>query len=137
VPDHERQSPFEEVLALALAYPEAHEDHPWGDTAIKVRGKVFCFLGVADAENRGLTIGVKLPQSHPLALAQPHVSPMRYGLGKAGWVTGIFPHDDLPPMPMIEAWLDESYRAIAPRKLVASLSGYSPGVSTDATIERR
>ena len=80
-------------------FPEAHEDHPWGETAIKVRNKVFCFLGAGDPAGCGLTIGVKLPQSHPLALAQPHVSPMRYGLGKAGWVTGIFPADDLPPMP--------------------------------------
>ncbi len=130
-------SPFEEVRALALAYPEAHEDHPWGETAIKVRNKVFCFLGVGDPDGGGLTLGVKLPESHPLALAQPHVSPMRYGLGKAGWVTGIFPADDLPPTPMLSAWLDESYRAVAPRTLVRSLGEYSPGVSTDARIEAR
>jgi predicted DNA-binding protein (MmcQ/YjbR family) len=130
-------STFDEVRSLALAFPEAHEDHPWGETAIKVRNKVFCFLGAGDPAGDGLTIGVKLPESHPLALAQPHVSPMRYGLGKAGWVTGIFPADDLPPMPMIEAWLEESYRAVAPRKLVATLPGYSPGVSPDATIEPR
>jgi predicted DNA-binding protein (MmcQ/YjbR family) len=130
-------SPFDEVRAVALAYPEAREDHPWGETAFKIRNKVFCFLGPGEAGGGGLTIGVKLPESHPLALAQPHVSPMRYGLGKAGWVTGIFPADEVPPMPMIEAWIDESYRAIAPRKLVASLPGYSPGVSVDVTIGRR
>ena len=134
---HEPVSTFDEVLALALAYPEAHEDHPWGDTVVKVRNKVFCFLGPGSPTGDGLTIGVKLPESHPLALAQPHVTPMRYGLGKAGWVTGMFPADDLPPLPMLTAWLDESYRAVAPRALVKALSGYSPGVSTDATMRGR
>jgi predicted DNA-binding protein (MmcQ/YjbR family) len=137
VSSHEPVSTFDEVLALALGYPEAYEDHPWGDTAIKVRTKVFCFLGAGDPAGGGLTIGVKLPESHPLALAQPHVTPMRYGLGKAGWVTGIFPADDLPPIPMIEAWLDESYRAVAPRTLVKALAEYSLGVSPDATMDRR
>jgi hypothetical protein len=130
-------STFDEVLALALGYPEAHEDHPWGETAIKVRTKVFCFLGVGEGAGGGLTIGVKLPDSHPLALAQPHVTPMRYGLGKSGWVVGQFPAEELPPMPMIEAWLDESYRAVAPRTLAKALAEYSPGVSADATMEPR
>lgn len=124
-------NPFEHIRGLALSYPEAHEDHPWGDTVVKVRGKVFCFIGIGDVF--GLT--VKLPQSAPLALAQPHVTPSRYGLGKAGWVTGQFPLDELPPLPMLEAWLDESYRAVAPKRLVATLPGYSPGVSADATID--
>jgi hypothetical protein len=137
VSSDEPVSPFDAVLALALAYPEAIEDHPWGETAIKVRGKVFCFLGPGEASGGGLTFGVKLPQSQPLALAQAHVTPMRYGLGKAGWITGQFPQDDLPPLPMLSAWLDESYRAVAPKRLAAALAGYSPGVFADATMEPR
>ena len=35
-------TPFELLRAYAKAYPEAHEDFPWGESAIKVRGKVFC-----------------------------------------------------------------------------------------------
>ena len=29
---------------LALAYPDAKEDHPWGETVVKVRKKVFAFF---------------------------------------------------------------------------------------------
>ncbi len=29
----------------ALSYPEASEEFPWGERVIKVRGKVFAFLG--------------------------------------------------------------------------------------------
>ena len=42
----------------ALGYPEAVEDFPWGDRTIKVRGKIFLFLG-QDMETLNLT--VKLP----------------------------------------------------------------------------
>jgi hypothetical protein len=30
----------------ALGYPETHEDHPWGERAYKVAGKVFLFMHV-------------------------------------------------------------------------------------------
>jgi predicted DNA-binding protein (MmcQ/YjbR family) len=125
---------FGEIRSLGLSYPEACEDHPWGETALKVRGKVFCFMTPAD---RLLTITLKLPESAGLALAQPGVTPTRHGMGASGWVTGAFSLDDPPPLPMLEAWLDESYRAVAPKRLVATLAGYSPGVSGDATMEGR
>jgi predicted DNA-binding protein (MmcQ/YjbR family) len=135
MPAVDRDDPYQQLRRTALSYPETHEDHPWGETVIKVRGKVFCFLGSGDGT---FGLSVKLPQSAPLALAQPGVTPTRYGLGKAGWVSGRFALDDPPPIEMLEAWLDESYRAVAPRKLVVTLdSGYSPGVSADATMNRQ
>ena len=35
------------LRAHALAFPEATEDFPWGERAIKVRGKAFLFLRAA------------------------------------------------------------------------------------------
>lgn len=103
---------------LALGYPESHEDHPWGECAFKVRGKVFLFLR---AEPDEVSLSVKLPQSGPLALALPFTEPTPYGLGRHGWVTARFPPGDGPPFDLLEAWVDESYRAVAPKKLVAQL----------------
>ena len=40
----------------ALSYPEAREDFPWGERVIKVRGKVFAFLGRPED---GLSLSVK------------------------------------------------------------------------------
>ena len=34
-----------EVRALALSYPETTEEFPWGDRVVKVKGKVFVFMG--------------------------------------------------------------------------------------------
>ena len=49
----------------------------------------------------------------------PFTEPTGYGLGKSGWVTAKF--DDTPPLPLLKEWLDESYRAQAPKKLQAML----------------
>jgi len=107
---------------FALAYPGAHEEFPWGERVVKVKGKVFVFLGREDP----LGISVKLPQSRLMALALPFASPTGYGLGKAGWVTAQFGPREKPPMDVLKAWIDESYRAVAPKKLVASLEAREP-----------
>jgi predicted DNA-binding protein (MmcQ/YjbR family) len=44
-----------------------------------------------------------------------------YGLGKAGWVSVRLDGSDCPPVDVLGDWLDESYRAIAPKKLVREL----------------
>ena len=104
------------MLAYALDKPGAYEDHPWGESVAKVGKKVFVFFGVADSDDAGM--GVKLPASQPLALAQPGVKPSAYGLGKAGWVSIRFADAGLPAETLRE-WIDESYRAIAPKRISA------------------
>jgi len=105
---------------LALAYPETTEEFPWGHRAIKVKGKTFIFLALDDS---GLSLSVKLPASGLAALMLPFASPTEYGLGKSGWVTARFAPEDEVPIEMLQEWLDESFRAIAPKKLVAKLPG--------------
>ncbi|MFL6136449.1 MAG: MmcQ/YjbR family DNA-binding protein [Frankiaceae bacterium] len=103
----------------ALALPEAHEDHPWGETVVKVGKKVFVFLGTPDGEGPP-GFGVKLAESLDQALALPGAAPMGYGLGKAGWVT-VRLDGDLPPEGVLLDWVEESYRAVAPKRLVAAM----------------
>ncbi len=103
---------------IALSYPQAVEDHPWGHSAFKVKKKTFLFLAVEGGE---LSLSVKLPESGTYALMQPYAKPTEYGLGKSGWVTARFGRKHKPPLPLLERWIDESYRAIAPGKLVATL----------------
>lgn len=112
---------------FALRYPEAWEDFPWGERVIKVRKKVFAFLGII-LEGK-LRICVKLPESAQGALALPFTEVAGYGLGRAGWVNAWFEPGDEPPMDLLGEWIDESYRAIAPRMLVNRLPplGTLPG----------
>jgi predicted DNA-binding protein (MmcQ/YjbR family) len=102
----------------ALAYPEAHEDMPWGHYAIKVKGKTFVFLA-ADSET--FSLSAKLPSSADVAVTLPFASRTEYGLGRSGWVTARFPRTARIPLDILELWIDESYRAIAPKRLVAAL----------------
>src|SRR5262245_45253674 len=104
---------------FALAYPGAREEFPWGERVVKVGKKVFVFMGMADGDELGLS--VKLPASGPMALLLPFATPTGYGLGKAGWVSARFVAADDPPLAMLREWIDESYRAVAPKTLVAKL----------------
>ena len=103
---------------LALSLPAVREDHPWGHSAFKVKEKAFLFMA---SEKGELSLSVKLPQSGLLALSLPFAEPTGYGLGKSGWVTARFPASGRPPLPVLAEWVLESYRTIAPKKLLAAL----------------
>jgi predicted DNA-binding protein (MmcQ/YjbR family) len=102
----------------ALAFPEAYEEFPWGERVIKVNKKIFVFLH-GDAQE--LRVTTKLPQSYGAALLAPFTKPTGYGLGKSGWVSASFEKGDQPPFDILRSWIDESYRTVAPKRLVAKL----------------
>jgi predicted DNA-binding protein (MmcQ/YjbR family) len=118
----------------ALSYPEAYEDFPWGEHAFKVKKKVFLFMRY-DATL--LSLSVKLPDSQGAALVFPFAEPTGYGLGKAGWVTARFSKGVRPPVQLLEAWLAESYRAVAPARLSAVLTEAKHSVSSLRTASSR
>ena len=105
-------------MKFALAFPEAAEEWPWGERVIKVRGKIFVFLGLVEGT---LRVGVKLPVSFEMALTLPFAEPSGYGLGRAGWITASFTARRKPDVDLLKGWIDQSYRAIAPKKLAAAL----------------
>jgi predicted DNA-binding protein (MmcQ/YjbR family) len=109
------------VRAFALGLPGAYEDFPWGDRVAKVSKKIFAFLGADDRLDEGFGIGVKLPISGEDALRLPFARPEGYGLGKSGWVAVHFGADEEVPTELLFDWIEESYRAVAPKRLVAQL----------------
>jgi predicted DNA-binding protein (MmcQ/YjbR family) len=104
---------------FAMQFPGATEEFPWGERVAKVNGKVFVFLGVDPVPGGDMSLSVKLPSSREAALDLPFAKPTGYGLGKAGWVTARFGPTDKPPIEILKSWILESYRTIAPKKLVA------------------
>ena len=108
------------MLEFALSYPGASEHHPWGDVAVKVKTKAFVFMGGENEER--FSMSAKLPNSSHAALMMHFAEPTGYGLGKAGWVTATFGPNEKPPLDLLKMWVDESYRAVAPKKLVATLA---------------
>ena len=125
-----------QLRAFGLAFPGAHTKSPWpGHMDLAVNDKTFAYLSV---EGEPLKVSCKLPRSSELALELPFATPTPYGLGKAGWVTARFEAGDTPPLELLQSWIDESYRAQAPKKLVKELdappgSGRSARRGQDAT----
>lgn len=111
------------VRAFAFGLPEAWEDHPWGESVAKVGSKVFVFFGMPDVDHV-LRFTVKLPHSNDDALALPFTKPAGYGLDRGRWVTVTAPLD--APEDLLRAWIEESYRAVAPKRLVAHLDEAPP-----------
>jgi predicted DNA-binding protein (MmcQ/YjbR family) len=110
----------DKVLAYALSFPEALPDQPWGEDVVKVRGKIFVFVGPPGS--RRMT--VKLAESHAHALAIEGAEPTGYGLGKAGWVTVPLRAPGVS-LAVLRDWVEESYRIVAPKSLVAELDAVS------------
>lgn len=122
-PPHE--SAFAWLRARALSLPEAHEEFPWGECAVKVRGKTFLFTRNGP---EGLHLTVKLPHSREFALEYPFTQPTGYGLGRAAWITATFGPTDNAPLDVLDAWIRESYRAVAPKRLLkADAAGQAGG----------
>ena len=121
----------------ALTYPESYQEFPWGHCAVKVKGKVFLFLSNGKGPDGAFSLSVKLPLSGKLALSLPFASPTEYGLGKSGWVTARFHNGDNVPIDMLAEWLNESYRAIAPKTLVARLENAETGKMEKSKKPRR
>ncbi|MCI0541447.1 MAG: MmcQ/YjbR family DNA-binding protein [Verrucomicrobiales bacterium] len=101
-----------------FAYPEAEQAIACKGTslectAFKARTKTFLF--VSDAEIK-LKLGPSLAEATRLASKEPS----RYQAGSVGWVTVKIGHDE-PPLELLEKWIDESYRLLAHRQLVALL----------------
>jgi predicted DNA-binding protein (MmcQ/YjbR family) len=111
---------FEQLLAFALALPEAYDDTPWeNDLVTKVGKKIFVFFGSKDSGR----ISVKLPDSQDHALSIPGAVPTSYGLGRHGWITVPIRGAGAPPADLAREWIEESYRAVAPKRLVRQLDG--------------
>jgi predicted DNA-binding protein (MmcQ/YjbR family) len=119
------------IAKLALGYPEVVEENPWGHRAFKVKGKTFLFLG---ADGAGVSFSVKLPQTGVAALELEFTEPTHYGLGKSGWVTASFPDARSVPLELVREWLDESYVAIAPKKLASALA-HAPSAATPTSAK--
>ena len=119
-------SALAELRAFGLAYPGAHLKSPWpGHADLAVNDKTFAYLSI---EGEPLAISCKLPSSAAAALLLPFTKPTAYGLGKSGWVSASCGPGESVPVDMFKAWIDESYRAQAPKRLIAQLDGVAKPV---------
>lgn len=123
-----------DLRAFGLGYPGAHYKSPWPTHMdLAVNDKTFSYLSL---EGEPLSISCKLPHSAGAALMLPFCKPTGYGLGKSGWVSASFGPDDAIDVDMLRAWIDESYRAQAPKKFVRALDE-TPARDTSAAARKK
>jgi predicted DNA-binding protein (MmcQ/YjbR family) len=124
---------WDRVREFALSLPAATEDFPWGERLVKIKrkegvpswrkdgvgvlGPTFVWLG-ADA------ISVRLEASYEAAIALAGASPTTHsGLGQWGWLTVPLDSADAD---LLCDWVEESYRAVAPKRFIAQLKQEDP-----------
>jgi len=112
-----------ELRAFGLGYPAAHGKSPWpGHDDLAVKDKTFAYLA---ADGEPFSLSCKLPYTSEVALELPFAKPTAYGLGKSNWVTFTPEEGEIPSLEQLKEWIDESYRAQAPKKLVKELDARS------------
>ena len=108
----------------ALSLPGTNEGTSCNKAAFKAGAKNFFFMGEGKGPERGaFTTMLKLTDSLAAAKKLAKAKPDNYSVGGAGWVNAEFDKGDGPPAGLLEGWIEESYRALAPKKLVAELDG--------------
>lgn len=106
---------FATLREFGMSYPGAHLKTPWPEHLdLAVKGKTFAFL---PAPGHPFHFTVKLPFTGPEALERPGAAPTGYGLGRSGWVSMSEPAG----LDEMKLWIDESYRAVAPKSLIKQL----------------
>ena len=114
-----------DLRTFGLGFPGAYRKSPWPEhDDLAVANKTFAFMPV---EGEPFSLSCKLPYTAEVALDLPYATPTGYGLGKSGWVSFTPSDAQLPGLEQLKEWVEESYRAQAPRKLVKEFDSRSDG----------
>ena len=105
-------------IAKSLPETTSVDIEAWGgESAFKVRKKVFLY-----ATPSGTTICLKLPLSEAQALVagDESVTPMKFNLGKHGWIEAQLRPDEQDEARWREVaeWIRTSYSLVGPKSLV-------------------
>jgi hypothetical protein len=119
-----RRSPeLTRVRKICLALPEAHEVTAWGEPTFRVKNKLFAMYADASNHHGGGRHAVWLKSTHFTQDQLIQANPNRYFsppyVGPSGWIGVRL--DKRPSWKKIAGHIEDAYRLIAPRKLVAEL----------------
>lgn len=113
---------WDSVRQFALSLPNAFEDFPWSQPVVKVATgskwpPLFLWLGKRDADTHAVYVKLTTAYEHAIEVAGAFPTPMS-GVGQYGRLTIPLPVGDID---LLFDWVDESYRNVAPKRLVALL----------------
>ncbi|HEX3727709.1 MAG TPA: MmcQ/YjbR family DNA-binding protein [Pirellulales bacterium] len=115
--------PLARLRKLCLALPEAHEVEAWGEPTFRVRNKMFAmFANAANHHGNGRhAVWLKNTPSDQRRMIQaaPDCFFVPPYVGKSGWV-GVW-LDGVAAWDEVAAFLDDSFRLVAPQRLIDKL----------------
>jgi len=110
---------------LCLALPEAHEVEAWGAPTFRVRNKLFAMYASSDNHHGAGRPAVWCKAAPGNQEIMVRAAPRRFFVppyvGPSGWV-GIWLDGDVD-WPELTGLLRDSYRLVAPKRLLARLDG--------------
>jgi hypothetical protein len=116
-------SPLTKLRKLCLALPEAHEVDAWGEPTFRVRNKMFAMYAAPNNHHGDGRQSVWCKASPVNQRLMVEAAPDRFFVppyvGPSGWV-GVY-LDSRVDWKELDELLRDSYRMIAPRKLLAQL----------------
>jgi hypothetical protein len=116
-------APLSRLRRLCLALPEAHEVEAWGEPTFRVRNKMFAMYAAPNNHHGDGRPAVWCKAAAGNQALMVKAEPDRYFappyVGPSGWV-GIW-LDRQPDWAEVDDLLRDSYRLIAPKKLLALL----------------
>ena len=121
------------LLAIVLRLPGAYEDRPWGSVHCKVAGKIFVGWGRNEQGIMGMGFRTNKDLQAMLVDSDPRFTVAKY-VGKYGGTDMV-----LGPKP---DWAGEvrfnveSYRILAPKKLVKELDALDKGGSSAPSAKK-
>lgn len=108
------------LRAICLRYPQACEKETWGHPTFRVKDKIFVGVGTDGPNNSVTSVTMKSTvdeQQSMLAEGDPYYFPAYVGV--KGWI-GVNLVDPVD-WDVVSELIDESYRLVASKKLVAEL----------------
>ena len=117
---------LERLRRICLALPEAAEKEAWGDPTWRVRDRIFV-MQKGNFEGGRPSVWLKAPDGAQTALVSS--GPERFFVppyvGHKGWV-GVHLDGRRVDWEELADLIEDSYRLIAPKRLVAQLDGAEP-----------
>jgi hypothetical protein len=116
-------TPLVRLRKLCLALPEAHEVEAWSEPTFRVRNKLFAMYAHANNHHGGGRPAVWCKAGPGNQELMVHAEPQRFFVppyvGPSGWV-GVW-LDRQVDWPELAGLLQDSYRLVAPKRLIATL----------------
>ena len=115
--------PLLRLRTLCLALPEAHEVEAWGEPTFRVRNKLFAMFAAANNHHGAGRPAVWCKAARGNQELMVRHAPGKFFVppyvGRSGWV-GVYLDGEVD-WPELAELLTDSYRLIAPKRLVKEL----------------